>query len=175
MFDARKRNYQQTKAALFESLERLINNQPTQHVLKKKIAAGKLKINRSNVEKEARLSVGVLRNHDDVVSAIKRAEIVNAASANNVIVNTVETQISTVQIQVIEERLKKAKTDVREQVRLKKKHYEKSKMDEAALSKQVAQQAMIVQALLKKIPQKAREDAMREIVHSKGDNVISFK
>jgi hypothetical protein len=148
----------------------LKKNQPTLRALKKKAAAGKLKINRSNVEKEAALSVGVLRNHDDVVAAIK-----SAASASEAMVNTVEAQSSGVQLQVMEERIKKAKADAREQARLKTKHYESSKRDEAALSKQVAQQAMIVQALLKKVPQEDREDALRGIVRAKGGNVIKFK
>ena len=166
MFDAREKNYQKTKAALFEALERIKKNQPIQRELKKKAAVGKLKINRSTVEKEAVMSVGVLRNHDDVVAAIKSAAIM---------VGTPEAQDSGVQLQAMEERLKKAKADAREQARLKTKHYENSKRDEAALSKQVAQQAMIVQALLKKVPQEAREDALREIVRAKGGNVISLK
>lgn len=175
MLDARVKNYQKTKIALFEALDRLKKNQPTQRELKKKAAKGKLKINRSTVEKEACLSVGVLRNHDDVVAAIKSAEIVSAININKVMVGEIEDQYARAQLQVMEERLKKAKSDARVQAKLKTKHYENSKRDEAALSKQIAQQAMIVQALLKKVPPEAREEAMQEIVRSKGGNVIKFK
>ncbi len=175
MFDARERNYQQTKVALFEALERLKNNQPTSRELKKKAVTGKLKINRSTVEKEASLSVGVLRNHNDVVAAIKSAEILSVASTNEAITNTVEAQNSSAQLQVMEERLKKLKAEAREQARLKKKYYENSKRDEAALSKQVAQQAMIVQALLKKVPEEARESVLNEMIRTKGGNVVNIK
>ncbi|EGQ9299036.1 bacterioferritin comigratory protein [Vibrio parahaemolyticus] len=172
MFNARERNYQKTKIALFEALERLKKSQPTNRELQKKLAAGKLKINRSSVEKEARLSVGVLRNHDDVVDAIKSATFISAKKASEA--DTGEAN-DVVQLKAMKDKLKKAKDNAREQARLKQKHYENAKRDEAALRAQVAQQAMIVQALLRKVPAHEREKAIHEIVRAKGNNVVSLK
>lgn len=67
----REEQFKKTKQSLFDALERLISGNIKNAELKDKINNGKLKINSSSVEKEADLSVGVLRNHPDVVDAIK--------------------------------------------------------------------------------------------------------
>lgn len=67
----REEQFKKTKQSLFDALERLISGEIKNTELKDKRNNGKLKINRSSVEKEADLSVGVLRNHPDVVEAIK--------------------------------------------------------------------------------------------------------
>lgn len=67
----REEKFKKTKQSLFDALERLISGDIKNTELKDKRNNGKLKINRSSVEKEAEFSVGVLRNHPDVVDAIK--------------------------------------------------------------------------------------------------------
>ena len=59
-----------TKNKLIKALERLLDSDVTKLAskeLRNKARQGKLKINNSNVEKEAGLSAGALRRHDDVV------------------------------------------------------------------------------------------------------------
>lgn len=60
-----------TKHKLLEALERLLEGKPENRELRKKAREGKLKINNSTVEKEAGLSVGSLRRHEDVRVMIK--------------------------------------------------------------------------------------------------------
>ena len=62
---------QATKSKLLKALERLLEGKPENRELRKKTREGKLKINNSTVEKEAGLSVGALRRHEDVQAIIK--------------------------------------------------------------------------------------------------------
>ncbi len=58
---------QKTNTRLREALARLIKNEPTNRELKARV---KLKVNPSTVEKEAGTSVGALKHHGDVLTAI---------------------------------------------------------------------------------------------------------
>ncbi|MFA0026706.1 bacterioferritin comigratory protein, partial [Vibrio sp. 10N.261.49.A5] len=62
---------QATKNKLIRALERLLESKPENRELRKKNREGKLKINNSTVEKEAGLSVGSLRRHEDVQAMVK--------------------------------------------------------------------------------------------------------
>ena len=67
-----------TKNKLIKALERLLDGDVTKLAskeLRNKARQGKLKINNSNVEKEAGLSAGALRRHDDVVLMIKNKSL----------------------------------------------------------------------------------------------------
>ncbi|WP_333909657.1 hypothetical protein [Vibrio sp. SCSIO 43137] len=64
-----------TRKALLAALKRLVASKPNNRDLKIKVQNGKLKINKSNVEKEAGLSVGVLRNHPDIVELINKKSL----------------------------------------------------------------------------------------------------
>ena len=67
-----------TKNKLIKALERLLDGDVaklTSREMRNKARKGKLKINKSNVEKEAGLSAGALRRHDDVVLMIKNKSL----------------------------------------------------------------------------------------------------
>lgn len=81
-----------------------------------------MKINRSTVDKEANLSVGILRNHEDVVLAIKSA----SSLGNSGIVGTLEPNDAA---RSYERKGKKLKLEVREQARLQTKHYDNAKRE----------------------------------------------
>ena len=60
-----------TRNKFLDALERLIKGQPDNRELRLKAKEEKLKINDSTVEKEAGLSVGSLRNHEDIKCMVK--------------------------------------------------------------------------------------------------------
>jgi hypothetical protein len=66
---------QSTKNKLIKALERLLEGKPENRDLRKKAREGKLKINNSTVEKEAGLSVGALRRHEDVQIMVKNKSL----------------------------------------------------------------------------------------------------
>jgi hypothetical protein len=57
---------QATRNKLKDALVRLIEGKPANLELRLRAKKGKLKVNDSTVEKEAGLSVGYLRNHEDI-------------------------------------------------------------------------------------------------------------
>lgn len=70
----RERNPAQTKKNLLDALDRIIQQKPTNYELKEKLSQGKIvKINKSNIEKEAGLSNGAAGRHPDILDAIEAA------------------------------------------------------------------------------------------------------
>ncbi|MDY7586791.1 bacterioferritin comigratory protein [Vibrio tarriae] len=155
-----------TKKILIEALERLVEGTPNDRDLRIKAQSGKLKINNSTVEKEAGLSVGALRNHADIKELIKskslkiRAE--NSGSASS-------------EIELLLQENKMLKSEKTELNRLKKKHHETAKRNEAELAKQAAIHIKMVQELMDMIPEINREKAMDKIVSIQPNNVINGK
>jgi hypothetical protein len=62
---------QATRNKLKDALDRLIQGAPDNRDLRLKAEAGTLKINNFAVEKEAELSVGSIRNHEDIKCMVK--------------------------------------------------------------------------------------------------------
>ncbi|MEK2012407.1 bacterioferritin comigratory protein [Vibrio parahaemolyticus] len=156
MTKARDLKFQRTKKALFDALERLKEGKPSSLKLKIKLQKGKLKINRRTVEEEAGLSSGVLRNHDDVVRAIKQ-------SANQQIAAKKELpSLSEVNAEVnaaMKARLKK-------QTELKEEYYDETKRLTDAMDTQLTAQHELVTALFNKIPLEEHDKLFRSKVVS---------
>ena len=74
---------QATKNKLINALERLLEGKPENRELRKKAREGKLKINNSTVEKEAGLSVGALRRHEDVRIMVESKSLEARAAQDN--------------------------------------------------------------------------------------------
>ena len=152
-----------TRTALLEALDRLIAGEPRNQDLRKKSQSGKLKINNSTVEKEAGKSVGALRNHKDIMVLINEKSLdVKVADSD-----TARTQVEVLQIE-----LKVAKEYGTKQAKLKKKHHEKAKRDEEAMSIQAANQVKMIEQLMLMIPIQNREVAMDKIVSTGGVSSI---
>ena len=75
MSNLQKNNFNRTKSLLLNAIERLKKGKPTEQTLIKKAEDGKLKLNRSTVEKEAGLGSGALRHHQDVVDIITQSSV----------------------------------------------------------------------------------------------------
>ncbi|MEZ8703187.1 bacterioferritin comigratory protein [Vibrio cyclitrophicus] len=152
-----------TKKALEDALERLIKGEPTNLGLKKKAKQGKLKVNNNTVEKEAGLSVGVLRNHSDIKEMIKARslseQVVNSDSANS-------------EIELLQQENKKLKSEKTHLNKLKSKHLLNSRKNEEALAVQAATHIKIIQELMEMLPASEREKAMDKVVNTRPNNIV---
>ena len=157
---------QATRKNLVDALERLIKGEPDNRDLRLKARDGKLKINNHTVEKEAGLSVGALRNHEDIKKMVK------AKSLNNSVEQSESAQSA---IELLQEEVKKLKRE-RTQANNKKTEYHKlSKSHQTALATQAATHIKMVQELMEMIPVYERERAMDKVVRTRPDNVIDGK
>ena len=157
---------QATRKKLVDALERLIEGTPDNRELRLKAKAGKLKINDSTVKKEAGLSVGSLRNHEDIKDMVK------AKSLNNRVQQSESAQSP---IELLQEEVKKLKRD-RTQANKKKSDYlVLAKSHETAITAQAASHIKIVQELMEMLPVYERERAMDKVVRTRPDNVIDGK
>lgn len=163
MSQAKERNYQNTKKRLLDALKRLQNNAPTVAALKDKAQAGKLKINRLSVETEADLSVGVLRNHDDVVKLINDSNQKPHAGTTNASMSDAHKQ----QTKALQEKLKTAKEKNIEQ-------QDETKRMSAAMLAQLQQFHMITQAMFEEIPLEDRKLVIDKMKNNRTDNVVNI-
>ncbi|HCH6177518.1 bacterioferritin comigratory protein [Vibrio sp. D173a] len=152
-----------TKHKLLEALERLLEGKPENRELRKKAREGKLKINNSTVEKEAGLSVGSLRRHEDVRVMIK-TKLLEARGAQD---GSNQTPIDVLQADI--KQLKQDKTQANKK---KKEYYDEAQSHKEALAVQAATHIKIVQDLMEMLPASEREKAMDKVVNTRPDNIV---
>ncbi|MBA6253138.1 bacterioferritin comigratory protein [Colwellia sp. MB3u-55] len=157
---------QSTKKKFLDALDRLIKGQPENRELRLKAKAGKLKINDSTVEKEAGLSVGSLRNHEDIKTIVKNK------SLNNRVEQSESTQCP---IELLQEEVKKLKKEKTQANKKRAKYLDLAKSHETALAYQAASHIKMVQELMEMVPAYEREKAMDKVVNTRADNVIDGK
>ncbi|MBD1575907.1 bacterioferritin comigratory protein [Vibrio sp. S11_S32] len=158
---------QVTKNKLIKALERLLDGDAakmTSKELRNKARKGKLKINNSNVEKEAGLSTGALRRHDDVVLMIKNKSLE---------VQVAQDETTNSPIAVLQKEIKALKGERAQANKKKKEYYDEAQCHKDALANQAATHVKIVQELMDMLHESQREKAMDKIVSSRPDNVIT--
>ncbi|MEZ8130175.1 bacterioferritin comigratory protein [Enterovibrio norvegicus] len=154
-----------TKNKLIKALERLLEGKPENRELRKKAREGKLKINNSTVEKEAGLSVGALRRHDDVQTMIKTKSLeVRVSHDNN----------SNTPIDVLHAEVKQLKSEKAQANKKKKEYLDLARSHESALAVQAAKHIKMVQELMEMLHESQREKAMDKVVQAKPDNLVLF-
>ncbi|AWA99762.1 bacterioferritin comigratory protein [Vibrio harveyi] len=158
---------QTTKNKLIKALERLLNGDVTKLAskeLRNKARKGKLKINNSSVEKEAGLSAGALRRHDDVVLMIKNKSLE---------VQVAQDETTDSPIEVLQKEIKSLKGERAQANKKKKKYYDKAQSHKEALAVQTATHIKVVQELMEMLHESQREKAMDKIVSARSDNIIA--
>ena len=155
----------ETKQALLEALDRLVQGKPKNFELKKRAKKGTLKINNISVEKEAEKSVGAIRNHKDIAEKIKaaalllRVELDGNSNEQVLLQNDVKT-------------LTAEKTELRKK---SKDETRKRKIAEDMHALYVTREIEIIRGLLSKVDIKQNNIAMPHIVRSAAGNVIRGK
>ena len=157
---------QATRNKLVDALERLIEGTPDNRELRLKAKAGKLKINDSTVEKEAGLSVGSLRNHEDIKDMVKAKSLKNRVE---------QSESAQSAIELFQEEVKKLKRDRTQANKKKAEYFELAKSHKKSLAAQATSHIKMVQELMEMIPIYEREKAMDKIVRTRPDNVIDGK
>lgn len=158
---SRDKTTQETKQDLFDALERLKANQPTARKLIGQLKEGKLKVNRSSVEKEADKSVGSLKSHLDVVEAIK--EYKKELDLEKYQVETVE--------DVYKEKLASEKNNKKHAIELKEKYRIEAEQMKASMENQLEQHHMITVAMFDLIPLDERKELIEKITKN---NILEF-
>lgn len=156
-----------TKNKLIKALERLLDGDVTKLAskeLRNKARQGKLKINNSNVEKEAGLSAGALRRHDDVVLMIKNKSLE---------VQVAQDETTDSPIDVLQKEIKSLKGERAQANKKKKEYYDEAQSHKEALAVQAATHIKLVQELMDMLHESQREKAMDKIVSSRPDNIIA--
>lgn len=154
---------QTTKNKLINALERLLEGKPENRELKKKAREGKLKINNSTVEKEAELSVGALRRHEDVQIMVKNKSLEARAAHDG---------SSTSPVEVLQTEVKKLKSERTQANKKKKEYFDLSRSHEKALARQAANHIKMVQELMEMLHESEREKAMDKVIKARPDNLI---
>ncbi|MEZ8780264.1 bacterioferritin comigratory protein [Vibrio splendidus] len=154
---------QTTKNKLVKALERLLEGKPENRELRKKAREGKLKINNSTVEKEASLSVGALRRHEDVRTMVKNKSLEARAAQDD---------SSKSPIDVLQAEVKQLKSEKTQANKKKKEYLDLSRCHEKALAIQAANHIKVVQELMEMLPEREREEAMDKVVKARPDNII---
>lgn len=158
---------QVTKNKLIKALERLLDGDVaklTSRELRNKARKGKLKINNSNVEKEAGLSAGALRRHNDVVLMIKNKSLE---------VQVAQDETTNSPTEVLQKEIQSLKGERAQANKKKKEYYDEAKSHKEALAAQAATHIKVVQELMGMLHESQREKAMDKIVSSRLDNVIA--
>ncbi len=158
-----------TKNKLIKALERLLDGDVTKLTskeLRNKAREGKLKINNSNVEKEAGLSAGALRRHDDVVLMIKNKSLE---------VQVAQDETTDSPIDVLQKEIQSLKGERAQANKKKKEYYDEAQSHKEALAVQTATHIKVVQELMDMLHESQREKAMDKIVSSRPDNIIAPK
>ena len=156
-----------TKNKLIKALERLLDGDVTKLTskeLRNKAREGKLKINNSNVEKEAGLSAGALRRHDDVVLMIKNKSLE---------VQVAQDETTDSPIDVLQKEIQSLKGERAQANKKKKEYYDEAQSHKEALAAQTATHIKVVQELMDMLHESQREKAMDKIVSSRPDNIIA--
>jgi hypothetical protein len=156
-----------TKNKLIKALERLLDGDVTKLAskeLRNKARKGKLKINNSNVEKEAGLSAGALRRHDDVVLMIKNKSLE---------VQVAQDETTDSPIDVLQKEIKSLKGERAQANKKKKEYYDEAQRHKEALAIQAATHIKVVQELMDMLHESQREKAMDKIISSRSDNIIA--
>jgi len=154
---------QTTRNALINALNRLIQGEPTNIELKKKLRENKLKINNNSVEKEAGLSVGALRNHPDIKKVIEEKSL-------KAKVDSSESATSKIELLLLEN--KKLKSEKTQLNKLKTKHLADTRKSEKAFAEQAARHISMIKNLMEMIPASEREKAMDKVVNARAGNII---
>ncbi|RTR38931.1 bacterioferritin comigratory protein [Shewanella canadensis] len=154
---------QATKNKLINALERLLEGKPENRELRKKAREGKLKINNSTVEKEAGLSVGALRRHEDVQIMVKNKSLEARAAHDS---------SSTSPVEVLQTEVKKLKSERTQANKKKKEYLDLSRSHEKALARQAANHIKMVQELMEMLHESEREKAMDKVTKARPDNLI---
>lgn len=158
-----------TKNKLIKALERLLDGDVTKLTskeLRNKAREGKLKINNSNVEKEAGLSAGALRRHNDVVLMIKNKSLE---------VQVAQDETTDSPIDVLQKEIKSLKGERAQANKKKKEYYDEAQSHKDALAIQAATHIKVVQELMDMLHESQREKAMDKIVSSRPDNIIAHQ
>ena len=156
-----------TKNKLIKALERLLDGDVTKLAskeLRNKAREAKLKINNSNVEKEAGLSAGALRRHDDVVLMIKNKSLE---------VQVAQDETTDSPIDVLQKEIQSLKGERAQANKKKKEYYDEAQSHKEALAVQAATHIKVVQELMDMLHESQREKAMDKIVSSRPDNIIA--
>jgi inhibitor of KinA sporulation pathway (predicted exonuclease) len=157
---------QSTKNKLIKALERLLEGKPENRDLRKKAREGKLKINNSTVEKEAELSVGALRRHEDVQRMVKNKSLEARA---------IQDGSGKSPIDVLQTEVKQLKSEKTQANKKKKEYLDLSRSHEEALARQAAIHIKIVQDLMGMLYESEREKAMDKVVKARPDNLVKGK
>ncbi|QLK46265.1 bacterioferritin comigratory protein [Vibrio owensii] len=155
-----------TKNKLIKALERLLDGDITKLTskeLRNKARKGKLKINNSNVEKEAGLSTGALRRHNDVVLMIRNKSLE---------VQVAQDKTADSPIEVLQKKIKVLKGEKAQANKKKKEYYDEAKSHKEALAVQAATHIKVVQELMDMLHESQREKAMDKVVNARPDNII---
>ncbi|HHC6639340.1 TPA: bacterioferritin comigratory protein [Vibrio parahaemolyticus] len=157
---------QATKKKLIDALERLLSGDVaklTSRELRNKARKGKLKINNSNVEKEAGLSAGALRRHNDVVLMIKNKSLE---------VQVTQDETADSPIEVLQKEIKALKGERTQANKKKKEYYDEAQSHKDAFAVQAATHIRIVQELMGMLHKSQREKAMDKVVNAQPDNIV---
>ncbi|NOI30901.1 bacterioferritin comigratory protein [Vibrio coralliilyticus] len=154
---------QATKNKLIKALERLLEGKPENRELRKKAREGKLKINNSTVEKEAGLSVGALRRHEDIRDIVKDKSLKARVAQDD---------SSESPIDLLQSEIKQLKNDKTQANKKRKEYLDLSRSHEQALAVQAANHIKIVQELMEMLHESEREKAMDKVVKARPDNLI---
>lgn len=154
---------QATKNRLIDALNRLLKHEPENRELRKKLREGKLKINNSTVEKEANLSVGALRRHEDIQKLIKKKSL-EAKSTQD--------ESNRTPVDILQDEIKQLKSDMTQANKKKKTYLDLARSHEQALAIQAANHIKMVQEIMERLHESQREDAMDKIVNTRPDNLI---
>ncbi|MBM4898864.1 bacterioferritin comigratory protein [Vibrio parahaemolyticus] len=156
-----------TKNKLIKALERLLDDDVaklTSRELRNKARKGKLKINNSNVEKEAGLSAGALRRHNDVALMIKNKSLE---------VQVAQDETAGSPVEVLQKEIKALKGERAQANKKKKEYYDEAQSHKDALAAQAATHIKIVQELMDMLHESQREKAMDKVVNARPDNIIA--
>ncbi|EGQ8083017.1 bacterioferritin comigratory protein [Vibrio parahaemolyticus] len=157
---------QATKKKLIDALERLLSGDVaklTSRELRNKARKGKLKINNSNVEKEAGLSAGALRRHKDVVLMIKNKSLE---------VQVTQDETADSPIEVLQKEIKALKGERTQANKKKKEYYDEAQSHKEALAAQAATHIKVVQELMEMLHESLREKAMDKVVNTRPNNIV---
>lgn len=154
---------QATKNKLLKALERLLEGKPENRELRKKARQSKLKINNSTVEREAGLSVGALRRHEDVQVLIKTESLEARVTQDD------SSQTPT---DVLQAEIKQLKQDKTQANKKKKEYLDLARSHEKALATQAANHIKMIQELMEMLPTSEREKAMDKVVNTRPDNIV---
>ncbi|HBH7906314.1 MULTISPECIES: bacterioferritin comigratory protein [Vibrio] len=154
---------QATKNKLMNALARLLEGKPENRELRKKAREGKLKINNSTVEKEADLSVGALRRHEDIQAMITTKSLEARATQD---------ESNRTPVDILQAEIKQLTNDKTQANRKKKKYLDLARSYEKALAIQAANHIKMIQELMELLHESEREEAMDKVVRTRPDNLI---